>query len=295
MPIDFKKRLSNNEHEHDGGHNRRIIVSAGRVMGVPGADPFTDFDTEIRRRLTLVLQGDEKTGKTHLSLTAPDPIALININRGTEGVIQKFKIKYPKRIFKQIKISLPNKLVPSANEKQAKEEWRKAKEAHIYACTSGRYRTVIWDTEDEMWLLSRMSRWSDLRATPTEYAPVNNEYMAMLNLADEYNVNLILIDKLKDEYKEKTNQNSGKKVSVATGGKKRDGFKHVGYAATEIIEAVCDDEDNFGARIVRSRHRSELNNVIYTPEDLGESKEDLNFINLACQIVEGSTPKQWSL
>ena len=43
----------------------------------------------IKRRLIISLEGPEKNGKTHFSLTAPGPIAFINFDIGHEGVIEK--------------------------------------------------------------------------------------------------------------------------------------------------------------------------------------------------------------
>lgn len=266
---------------------KKVIVSGGRAMGVSTADPFNDIPMEVPRRLTIALQGHEKMGKTHFALTATPPIALININRGTAGVIQKFKNKE----IKQIIARLPNKLLAASMEKEAKEQWEIVRNGFIYACTSGKYRSLVVDAEDEMWALRRLSEWGKLNDMPTEYAKLNAEYLALLNMADEYGLNLILISKLSTLYKNKTNPTSGKQMSVATSNWKRDGFKHVGYAATEILESQGDEGNNFWIQVIRSRHRSELNGVQYTPADFENGLAD--FANLATVIIEGSTRSEW--
>ena len=99
--------------------DRKVVMAGGKVVGIPTIDPFKEISREIKRRVTWVIQGDEKTGKTHLAMTAPDPIALININRGTEGVINRKEFK--DKVVKEIKIRLPNHLIETKNEEIAKK------------------------------------------------------------------------------------------------------------------------------------------------------------------------------
>ena len=41
-------------------------------------------------RLVVRVGGLEKEGKTHFALTAPGPIGAIDMDRGMEGVVEKF-------------------------------------------------------------------------------------------------------------------------------------------------------------------------------------------------------------
>ena len=42
-------------------------------------------------RIIASIEGTDKTGKSHLALTAPRPIMYIDLDVGTEGVIHKFQ------------------------------------------------------------------------------------------------------------------------------------------------------------------------------------------------------------
>jgi hypothetical protein len=60
--------------------------------GVP-FDPSTLFrslSAPTRRRIVLAAWGDKDTGKTHLSLTFPDPIYLLNLDMGADDLAHKF-------------------------------------------------------------------------------------------------------------------------------------------------------------------------------------------------------------
>src|SRR3989442_15827804 len=51
---------------------------------------FTEADTEVRPRVVLSIEGLEKQGKSHLALSAPGPMGIINMDLGLEGVVHKF-------------------------------------------------------------------------------------------------------------------------------------------------------------------------------------------------------------
>jgi len=51
---------------------------------------FDLADTEVKPRVILSVEGREKEGKSHLAMTAPGPIGIINMDLGLEGVVHKF-------------------------------------------------------------------------------------------------------------------------------------------------------------------------------------------------------------
>ena len=46
-------------------------------------------DMAVPRRLICSVEGMDKTGKSHLAMTAPEPIVYIDLDVGTEGVLSK--------------------------------------------------------------------------------------------------------------------------------------------------------------------------------------------------------------
>lgn len=51
---------------------------------------FRSLSAPAKKRVVLAAWGDKDTGKTHLSLTFPDPIYLINLDMGADDLAHKF-------------------------------------------------------------------------------------------------------------------------------------------------------------------------------------------------------------
>src|SRR3990170_4136638 len=67
--------------------------NASQVIAQLKALGFSDDYVETPRRLVISLSGPAKSGKSHFSLTAPEPIIYINVDIGTEVVVGKFQDK----------------------------------------------------------------------------------------------------------------------------------------------------------------------------------------------------------
>lgn len=163
---------------------------------------FSDDVIERPRRLIVSVNGKTKTGKTHFALTAPDPIFFINIDIGTEGVLDKFQAK-GKRIY------LYDVRVPRTASKEVwLPMWENLKKVYekVYQVGAG---SVITDTDTEAYELARLAKFGKLSQVPPQfYTEVNNEYRELLRLAYDSPMNSIFIHKMKPVYinKERTNQ-----------------------------------------------------------------------------------------
>jgi len=255
-------------------------VTKGRMEMVPG---FEEASTNEILRLILNVEGGEKQGKTHFALTAPGPIALIDMDIGLEGVISKFtKVK---------KIYVASFNYRDATEpKQWEEMWKRMKQCYMDSLASKNIRTLIVDTATEMWELVRMASFGKLtQVKPHHYAPVNAEFRDLLRKAYDSNKNLILIHKQKKEYVDEK----------WTGNMERAGFGDVGYAVqaniiswriTALDETYGkgreDGYKGFGITIRDCRQVSELAGT--------EILEPLNtFSVLASQVFPSSDESEW--
>jgi hypothetical protein len=172
----------------------------------------------IPDRMTVVVKGRWKTGKTNFSLTAPPPIAHINLDVGLEGVIEKFRKL--KEIYTNNYIYRTE--MGASTQALAQPVWDKLKEDYLYFLRSKEVRTVVLDTESEAFDLIRFARLGSLampRESSYKYGPVNAEFRELLRLAFVSDKNLILIKKMKDEYIK----------DVRTGGDEPAGFKDTSY------------------------------------------------------------------
>jgi hypothetical protein len=175
-------------------------------------------ETVRPERIVMSVEGDEATGKTHFSLTAPRPLVMLNIDRNLEGVIDKFDLDgiYVERFV------LPyNPLDPDPEKestlKKYKVEWQRFTSA--YVAVLKRAKTVVIDTGTDFWLLARLALLGKAsQVKPQHYGPVNAQFSALVNTAiNQPTCNLIITHKMQDEYK-------GEKT---TGRRVPDAFKHM--------------------------------------------------------------------
>lgn len=186
----------------------------------------------IPDRMTVVVKGRWKQGKTNLSLTAPDPIAHFNLDVGLEGVIEKFRTN--KTIYTND--YLYRTAMGTSSMDMARPVWEKLKEDFMFFLRQSEIRTLVLDTETEAWDLIRFARIGTL-AVPREasykYGPVNAEFRELLRLAFTSDKNLVLIKKMRDEYIK----------DVRTGNDEPAGFKDAGYLVQINLLAWRDGMD----------------------------------------------------
>ena len=251
-----------------------------KMITVPG---FDEANTNEVLRLILNVEGAEKEGKTHFALTAPGPIALIDMDIGLEGVVSKFS--------KQKKIFVASFNYHEATSPDEWEKmWVKMKTGFLDALASKTIRTLISDTATEMWELCRMAAFGKLaQVKPHHYAPVNAEFRDLIRKAYDSDKNLILIHKQKKEYKNEQ----------WTGHMERAGFGDVGYAVqanvvswriTALDEVYGkgreDGYKGFGITVRDCRQQAELAGL--------ELLEPMNaFPFLATQVFPGTDTDIW--
>jgi len=189
-----------------------------------------------KRRLVVAVEGPDKVGKTHLSLTAPDPIAYFGLDVGHEGVVEKFLDDGKEIVTPDDNIKLPLQIGQTPKGEptiDAAIPWENFKKAHIAACRSSYIKTVVWDTASEVWELIRMARFGKLSGIlPRYYEPVNAEMQGMLRVIFDSDKNFIMLHRVKDEYV--NDKYTGKKI--------REGFKKTGYV-TQVSAVMDYDED----------------------------------------------------
>jgi len=223
-----------------GGEERGMTLSPQmKKLGFTGVR-----DTVMIPRLIVAVSALEKQGKTHFALTAPDPIAFFNLDFGTEGVIDKFTGK-------EIH-SMPVARLDETQSGQAPAEYKRFEDAYNYVIRSKEVRTVVVDTATEVWELLRLARFGKLtQVMPYMYGPVNAEYRALIRKAYDYDKNLILVHKMKQQYvNDKWN-----------GEYERAGFKDTGFLVqvnTQMYRYRPEDGGAFALSILDCRQNPDL-------------------------------------
>jgi len=166
----------------------QAVITQLKAMG------FSDEYVETPRRLICALEGLEFVGKTHFSLTAPEPIIFNDVDLGTEGVINKFQEQGKQILYHRIR-------VPKSADKDIYETlWNEFKN-RIYKAYTLKRGTVVWDTESEINELARLAKFGKLtQVMPHHYQQVNRELRDIIDYAYDAPINTIFIRKLKSKW-----------------------------------------------------------------------------------------------
>lgn len=211
-------------------------------MGNDAVKGFTPVNKDIIKRVIMAVDGVEKHGKTTFALTAPGPIAIINMDIGLEGVVSKFpdKVIY-EAVFNYRDVT---------NKDEWEQMWLKVKEAWINALHSPTIRTVVADTATEMWELCRLARLGRLtQIKPMHYGPVNAEFRDLIRESYDCGKNVILLHKQKREYID----------DKATGRLERSGFGDTGYLVQCNVNVWRREGNVYGLTVRDCRQNSDIN------------------------------------
>jgi len=162
---------------------------------------LVEADDTVYPRIICSVGGKEKSGKTNFSLTAPDPIAILSTDIGTEGVVNKFKAA-GKDIW-IYEIEMPEKYEEAVKiwDGDGSSSYPGIQKTYKKLIKIPEIRTIIFDTSTEMWELLRIRRFGRLeKVMPFQYGPVNAEFHRMLRQPYKGQKNLILLHKVKPVY-----------------------------------------------------------------------------------------------
>jgi hypothetical protein len=255
---------------------------AGKIVTIPGFTSAKNLP-KLRKRLVMAASAGEKEGKTTLALSAPGPIAFFNLDIGLEGVLDQWVDK------KQIVVAeFDYKDATNVGEWVA--VWEQMKRAWMAALKNPDVRTLVMDTETEMWELIRLARFGKLtQVMPHHYGPVNTEYNDLIRKIYDTDKNLILLRKLKDEY---INDKKTGNMEIA-------GFKNVPYLVQvdvvlwkkresrhPSLMGIKGGGGTFGMTVRECRQNREVEGL-----DLEEPNSD--FATLAMEVFPGTDPEDW--
>jgi hypothetical protein len=238
------------------------LVTNGSIDG----SSFQIVKPELKHRLIVSVEGHEKTGKTHFAMTAPGPIALQDIDVGTEGVVEKFT--HEKTIhLAEYALDFPYQ------QKVAEQTWKQFTNDYKMLLAS-QVRTGIIDNASEAWELLRLAKFGRLEKIMSHlYGPVNSEFRGLLRLAYKSDVNLILLHKVKKQYVD--DQWNGKY--------ERTGFGDIAYLVQVAVETTKKDGKFFLKVLAcRQNHAAE-----------GQIIESPTFAKLGMLVFPGTTEQEW--
>lgn len=234
--------------------------------------------------ILLSVEGLQKCGKTEFGLSMPDPVFVLNLNFGLDGVIQK-KVKQGRRYF-VLDIPIPfTKDLPGTGvtilSTAAAEQWRKSVLVLQEAIKDPDVRSIFIDTGSELWELLRLARLGKLtQVLPIQYTAVNAEFRQLLQLLLSCGKNVVLSHKVKPEYvnDQKTNRYE------------RAGFGDIGFDVQADLRADRDlkaeGDDQFTLTFGDCRANKDLKGRVL-------KGKDCNFLKVVSLIYPDTTEKDW--
>jgi hypothetical protein len=188
-------------------------------------NPFTAFTKASdadRYRLFGASDGEAGSRKTSFWLEGPGPVAVLSLDQGLEGVVQRELRRSPgKDIFVKEFEWAPIKEVDMQDDAQ---QLRDEIEQLYYDVCLPNARTVLFDKEGDFWGLFRYAEFGpDQNDAPRNYPALNQRYRKLINAAKGYGVNVGFINGMKDEWSSRTKSN-GQQGVASTGNRIRQGF-----------------------------------------------------------------------
>jgi hypothetical protein len=254
-------------------------------------DRFVKADQPLKNRLFGASYGEPGSGKTHFWLGAPGPIVLFSMDKGQEGVVEKFQDEKDIYIKEYEWEPTPNPREDSDIDEANQEAATLVRDAFVedfqHAITIA--RTVIIDKETDIWELFRYAEFGKPKDAPLNYAPLNQGYRQLINMPKALDINFGLIQAMKEPWMPKVNKKSGAIGAGPSGDLKRHGFKEIeGLVHINIFHSwkAGDDGPEFMMDIGKTRGPA-------TKTIQGTHQENLSFVELAQLVFPDSTEEDW--
>lgn len=255
---------------------------------LPGFTKVDGAPDILNNFIILALDGFTKVGKTTFALTAPGPIAYLDLNLRAMGVIEPFS--EVKDIY-QIQIAVPQttskkgmaasgglNVIQTANTEQCEAQWDLFVNSYKNALVRREIRSIIIDTATEAYDLTKLARFGRLQQVdPFHWGPVKREFADLVKMGYAARKNVLWIHNLKADFK--------------TGQPKRDGLTSLDTNVQMNVTAYYDDDTNeYCVRIDDCGINAELN---HTGEVL--CGDMCSFPFLASLVYPETPPEVWGV
>ncbi len=274
-------------------------VAPGYTPPASRLAPFITRTRKIVPRLCICSEGEPGSGKSHFGLTLPKPLAQFVCDRGFENPDEEVQ--------KALQLDLVHTGLYRYVRAGGSDEALKSQGQEVLSAIKGdirrildapklAYRSVIFDTADEIWEILRLARYGKIDKIPqSAYGAMNVEYQSNFItpfLADERGINVVWVHKMKHEYKSRAivkANGEASEMAEKTGRRIRAGFGKLDYDAPNKLSHTKDLTKEMG----NGRFTVEIQKCI-NPEYDGLSFSELDFTTLAQMIYPNSDPEHWS-
>lgn len=216
---------------------------------------FTEAADTVKQRLIVAIDGETGSGKNRLAFSFPDPIAFLSFDPNYAKTLNEAR-KTRKRILRA-SYSLPV-IKPDGRNAEvvagvAGELWDKVAVDFMGAIRDSKVQTIIVDTATELFELIKLAIYGKtVQVMQRDLGHAYASYRQFIREAESSDKNLVLIHKMKDEYKQ----------DKSTGNRIRAGYKDTAYSVTtEVLMEKDPSEpfpDRYHAKIIKCHLRPEI-------------------------------------
>jgi hypothetical protein len=235
-----------------------------------------------RFRMIIASSGENRMGRTTFGLDAPGPIACFPFDNNTKELIQKTIKTTGKTILTP---NEPLDYIEATKQEEWKPIWNYFEQCWEDAVASPSIRTIMADTFTEANELARLAEFGKLSGEiPRHYEPINAKFKRIIDLTYRTDKNVILIHRVKDEYK--NDKSTGKRIIA--------GFSSIKYKVQIVLNHWRDMEmvdevagtQGFGFTIADCSQNAALANTYL-------AEPDNNWLALGMLVYPNSSPADW--
>ena len=245
------------------------------IKAQEGPTQFEMLTGEIEPRMTMLVHGRTKHGKTELALKSPGDAGVISLDSNCKAIAAKYKLANPKKqIFYKEFLRSPLSQIDDINE--LKKHWQNVRKAYYDMLDIKTVRTVICDTHTQMWEDCKLAyvgkekpdassevdaqgkptgkQFGTQKTIPRDLGEAKRDMRGMINACEAAGKNLVLLCKADDEWKDDP-QGKGFK----TGKVRRIGMPGIEYLSQCEVEVFRHETlGTFVARMLSSTANADI-------------------------------------
>lgn len=224
-------------------------------LGVTGLDGmFEKIDGEGKQRIIAASFGEVGTLKTSFWLTAPGPILIQSLDRGTEGVADVYMQAHPKKsIYLAEYDANTHKLVQEDDAQAAAEEVAAKIESDFIKAIKEGVRTIFWDKETQIYEIFKYAMFGAPSDAPSNYYGLFQRYRALINEAKDADINFGVIQGMKTPWVSEMKATGKMGAKPSTKDRVRRGMPEIEELMHLNLEHVIDGDGDFMINIGKVR------------------------------------------
>lgn len=191
--------------------------------------PSSDFSKYVKAegsakpRIIASSCGEVGVRKTSFWLGAPGPIIVLSFDKGLEGVVEPYQDTKDIYVKEFDWVTAPGAEPDQSAAIDLRDEFT---EVYEHACLHA--RTVVVDTETAMFGVFKYAEFgAPEKGRPDDWDKLKNRCRRLLNIPKALDINLGIIQSMKNEWVSQVNPQTGKKGIAQTGNRVRSGMDDV--------------------------------------------------------------------